>query len=271
MNTIQATNATSVQIFNSPQFGEIRTIEVQNHPYFIANDVASALGYAKPRNAVAQHVDKEDALKQGYPDKQGVIQDTIVINESGVYSLIFGSKLPQAKEFKRWVTSEVLPAIRKQGGYIATKQDDTPEEIMARALIVAQQTIDKHKQLLDAANQQNQQLQGENELLQSENHTLAPKAAYTDEVLQSTSTFTLTQVAHSLGLKSVHVLTDLLSKRGILYRQSGQWQPSAKVASKGYFSTRTAKFIRSDNSIGSSISTVVTEMGRAYLHTLLCS
>lgn len=84
----------AIQIFNNPEFGQIRTIEVGNNPYFVGNDVAIALGYAKPRNAIMQHVDKEDALKWGIPDNQGLIQDTTIINESGVYSLVFGSKLP---------------------------------------------------------------------------------------------------------------------------------------------------------------------------------
>ena len=122
----------AVQIFNNPNFGQIRTLEVNNQPYFVGNDIALALGYAKPRNAILQHVDNEDALKRGIPDNQGFMQDTTLINESGVYSLVFGSKLPTAKAFKRWVTSEVLPAIRKTGGYISTTPNDTPEEIMAR-------------------------------------------------------------------------------------------------------------------------------------------
>ena len=98
---------------------------------------------------------------------------------------------------------------------------------------------------------------------------MAPKAAYTDEVLQSTSTYTLTQIAHDLGLRSVHALTKVLMEKKILFRQSGQWQPTAKVAGKGYFDTRTAKFVKSDNTIGTSLSTVITEEGRLFLHNLI--
>jgi prophage antirepressor-like protein len=103
--------------FKNEDFGEIRTMLVDGVPYFVGRDVALALGYAKPRNAILQHVDNEDALKQGIPDSQGFIQQTTLINESGVYSLIFGSKLETAKSFKKWVTSEVLPSIRKSGSY----------------------------------------------------------------------------------------------------------------------------------------------------------
>jgi prophage antirepressor-like protein len=114
--------------FKNEDFGEIRTMLVDGVPYFVGRDVALALGYAKPRNAILQHVDNEDALKQGIPDSQGLIQQTTLINESGVYSLIFSSKLETAKSFKKWVTSEVLPSIRKSGSYsvIPSYQIDDP-------------------------------------------------------------------------------------------------------------------------------------------------
>lgn len=105
-----------IQIFNNPEFGEIRTVVIDGEPWFVGNDVARALGYAKPRNAIATHVDEEDALKQGTLTNGGE-QSALVINESGLYSLIFGSKLESAKKFKKWVTSEVLPSIRKTGAY----------------------------------------------------------------------------------------------------------------------------------------------------------
>lgn len=117
MSNNQKMQATSLQEFQNSQFGTVRTVQVDNQPYFVGRDVAIALGYAKPENALSQHVDNEDTLKQGIPDRQGVIQKTTLINESGLYALVFGSKLPSAKQFKRWVTSEVLPTIRRTGGY----------------------------------------------------------------------------------------------------------------------------------------------------------
>lgn len=110
---------TSIQIFKNPEFGEIRTVEISNEPYFVGKDVATALGYAKPENAISSHVSEEDktsTLIQG--SGSNYKSKTILINESGLYSLIFGSKLESAKKFKRWVTSEVLPTIRKTGGYV---------------------------------------------------------------------------------------------------------------------------------------------------------
>ncbi|HEM5132698.1 TPA: ORF6C domain-containing protein [Streptococcus suis] len=103
---------------------EVRTVTINNEPWFVGKDVADILGYSKSRNAIALHVDEDDALKQGITDNLGRMQETIIINESGLYSLILSSKLPQAKEFKRWVTSEVLPQIRQQGAYVPENLSD---------------------------------------------------------------------------------------------------------------------------------------------------
>jgi prophage antirepressor-like protein len=106
-----------LQIFNNPDFGEIRVIDINGEGWFVGRDVAMVLGYAKPQNAIAAHVDIEDTLKRGVLDSNGKTQQTTLINESGVYALIILSELPSAKKFKRWVTSEVLPSIRRTGGY----------------------------------------------------------------------------------------------------------------------------------------------------------
>lgn len=116
-----------LQIFNSKEFGDIRTVTIDNEPWFVGKDVATALGYAKPLNALSTHVEKDDSLKQGITDSLGREQETTFINESGLYALIFGSKLDSAKRFKRWVTSEVLPAIRKTGSY---QKPLTPQEML---------------------------------------------------------------------------------------------------------------------------------------------
>jgi prophage antirepressor-like protein len=108
---------TDIQIFKNENFGEVRVTEVNGQPYFVGSDVAKALGYKKPYEAITQHVDNQDTVKRGISDNQGVPHEYVLVNESGMYSLIFGSKLESAKEFKRWVTSEVLPSIRKTGVY----------------------------------------------------------------------------------------------------------------------------------------------------------
>lgn len=107
----------NLTVFNNKDFGQVRSIVIKGEPWFVANDICSALGYEKARNAVAQHVDKDDALKRGVTDRLGRVQETLTVNESGLYALIFGSKLDSAKAFKKWVTLEVLPSIRKTGKY----------------------------------------------------------------------------------------------------------------------------------------------------------
>ena len=119
-----------ITIFNNPEFGDVRTIMIDGEPWFVGKDVANALGYARERDAIANHVDKDDAVKHGVADSIGREQKTTIINESGLYSLIFGSKLETAKKFKKWVTSEVLPQLRKTGSYGIPKLPQTPMELL---------------------------------------------------------------------------------------------------------------------------------------------
>ena len=141
------TAAPEVTVFKNlvhPEFGELRTVEIDGEPWFVGKDVAVALGYKKPENAIANHVSDEDktsTLIQG--SGSNYKSKATIINESGLYSLILSSKLPSAKEFKHWVTSEVLPSIRKNGAYIQNQENMTPAEIVARGLIAAQKIIEE--------------------------------------------------------------------------------------------------------------------------------
>ena len=140
------TAAPEVTVFKNlvhPEFGELRTIEIDGEPWFVGKDVAAALGYNEPHKAIQRHVDKDDGMKRPITDSTGRRQETWLINESGLYSLILSSKLPSAKEFKHWVTSEVLPSIRKNGAYIRNQENMTPAEIVARGLIAAQKIIEE--------------------------------------------------------------------------------------------------------------------------------
>lgn len=148
------TAAPEVTVFKNlihPEFGELRTVEIDGEPWFVGKDVATALGYADATKAVRNHVEKEDKImgvQNGSPsirDNFGRIQYPTWINESGLYSLILSSKLPSAKEFKHWVTSEVLPSIRKNGAYIRNQENMTPAEIVARGLIAAQKIIEERE------------------------------------------------------------------------------------------------------------------------------
>ena len=147
-NTTLTTNTTPLQLFTNSQFGNLRTLVIDNEPWFVGKDVASALGYSKERNALDRHVDKDDALKRGITDSMGRTQQMTIINESGLYSLILSSKLPTAKQFKHWVTAEVLPAIRKTGGYIAGEKDMTDEELICKALILVNKKVEERNEVI---------------------------------------------------------------------------------------------------------------------------
>ena len=195
---------TEIKIFTSDIFGEIRTCQVNNQIMFVGKDVATALGYAKPQNALATHVDKED--KSTAPI-QGTAYETRVtlINESGLYALILSSKLPQAKAFKRWVTSEVLPQIRKTGGYIPTKDAQgrqlSNEEIIHRADAIVGRTL---------------------RMLNEE----------------AEDTLTATQVAKTFNMK-VYDFNAVLRDMGIQYRRGGHWNISDDLADRGLTALRT--------------------------------
>ena len=141
-------------VFNNDEFGNIRTVILNNNPWFVGKDVAECLGYTNSKKAIRDHVDDEDKIMgernvtPSITDKLGRVQYPVFINESGLYALIFGSKLDKAKEFKHWVTSEVLPQIRKTGGYIPIKKDDDDLTIMAKALNIMQNTLAQKDELL---------------------------------------------------------------------------------------------------------------------------
>jgi len=142
-----------LQIFNNPEFGEVRIVDIDGEGWFVGRDIATALGYAKPYDAVVRHVDAEDTLKRGIPSRGGE-QQTTLINESGMYALIIMSELPSAKKFKRWVTAEVLPAIRKQGGYNLPQLTQAEMMLqMARNTVELERKLEAQGQLLEIQDQ----------------------------------------------------------------------------------------------------------------------
>lgn len=244
-----------LQIFNSEEFGDIRTVTINNEPWFVGKDVATALGYAKPLNALSAHVEKDDSLKQGITDSLGREQETIFINESGLYALIFGSKLESAKRFKHWVTSEVLPAIRKNGSYQLAPQG---EELLALAVIEAKKTIDSLKDQCKFLGEQ----AVENQKLISE---LQPKANYVDKILQSKSLVTITQIAKDYGL-SGRKMNQILKELKIQYKVGGQWVLYSKHQNNGYVHSRTIDITRADGRADVTMQTEWTQKGRLFLY-----
>ena len=237
-----------IQIFQNQEFGAIRTLSnEQGEPMFCAKDVAEALGYKLARKAVQDHVDRDDVLKRNLIDSLGRKQQAIFINESGLYSLILSSKLDSARRFKHWVTSEVLPSIRKQGGYMMVRPDESNEVILARALQIMQ----------DALQRRDEQIA-----------QLQPKADYADHVLDSISCFTVTQIAKELGMTG-HDLNMLLCSHKIQYPQSGQYLLYANYARQGLAKNRNYQYYTADGELVTKTFLVWTERGRDFIHRLL--
>mgnify|MGYP000575222768 FL=1 len=195
-----------IRIFKSEEFGEIRTVEIGGEPWFVGKDVAETLGYERPTKAVSDHVDSEDRDEVPIQDPIGRMQNTAIINESGLYSLILSSKLPSAKAFKRWVTSEVLPSIRKHGGYINGQAEMSPEELMAKALQVAQKTLEEREARIGV-------LAAENSALTVEKQILKPKADYFDELVDRNLLTNFRETAKQLSIKQNDFVKFLLEKK----------------------------------------------------------
>ena len=237
-----------IKIFQNQEFGAIRTMSnEQGEVMFCGRDVAVALGYKKPLDAIAHHVDSEDSVKHGLLDNRGCKQKTIFINESGLYALILSSKLESARRFKHWVTSEVLPSIRKQGGYMVAQAGETDEEVLARALQIMQAAV---------------------QVRDEEIARLKPRADYADEVLDSITCITTTQLAKELGM-TAQELNRRLCALHIQYWQSGQYMLYAEYARMGLAKSRTHKRILKHGMVISEIYLVWTERGREFIHQLL--
>lgn len=239
-----------LKTFNNPDFGTIRTLELNNEPWFVGKDVAEVLGYSNPNDALKKRVDAED---KGVAkcDTLGGAQDLTIINESGLYSLILSSKLPTAKKFKRWVTSEVLPSIRKTGGYIAGQETMSAEELMAKALMVAQQTLARREAELSRKT--------------VEAAIMQPKADYFDELVERNTLTNFRETAKQLGVKQKVFVTFLLDRKFIYRDKRGKLLPTAGK-STGLFEVKECY---NDKTQWAGTQTLVTPKGRETFR-LLC-
>lgn len=199
-----------LKIFTNPDFGEVRTLEENGTVLFCGSDVAVALGYAKPRNAIGTHC--KGALKRGILTAGGN-QEMTFIPEGDVYRLIARSKLPGAEQFERWVFDEVLPSIRKNGGYIAGQESMTAEELMAKALLVAKKTIEEKEAELSRK--------------QVENAIMAPKADYFDELVERNTLTNFRETAKQLGVKQKAFISFLMERKFIYRDKRGKLLPYA--------------------------------------------
>ena len=244
-----------IQIFNNPQFGEVRAVTIDNEPWFVGKDVAERLGYSNPRKALADHVDGDD---KGVTkcDTLGGMQELTVINESGLYSLILSSKLPNSKKFKHWVTSEVLPKIRKYGLYAIDDLIANPDLGIA-ALNALKEEREKNKKLEEKAMIQSQQIS-----------EMIPKASYYDVVLNCKDLVSIGSIAKDYGW-SAKKMNKILHEKGIQFKQGEIWLLYQKYAEKGYTSTKTHTFPATDGTIHTKVHTYWTQKGRLFIYDLL--
>lgn len=244
-----------IKVFNSPQFGNIRTTGNVDNPLFCLADVCKAVGLTT--NGVSRRLQDDVISNHPICDSLGRTQQAIFVNEDGLYDVILDSRKPEARSFRKWITSDVLPSIRKTGGYIATTQEDTPELIMARALQIAQATIDRHKKQLEQANERIA-LQGEQ--LKSQ----APKVDYYDQVLQSEGTMTTGQVAACFGMSAI-ALNKRLCAIDMQYKQSGMYFLKHPYSSYHLSDVRTYPYNKADGTIGTKQYLVWNERGKQFL------
>lgn len=242
-----------LKIFNSPEFGQIRTVSINNEPWFVGNDVATSLGYSNTRDALAKHVDGEDKNTVAIRDGIGNPNKT-VINESGIYSLVFSSKLPTAKRFKHWVTSEVLPAIRKHGGYL------TPETL-EEALLNPDTLIRLATELKD---ERTRREQAEQQIEQDR-----PKVLFAGAVSASHTSILIGDLAKLLKQNGYdtgqHRLFRQLRNEGFLMKNgSSRNMPTQRAMERGLFEVKETTINNPDGTIRITKTPKVTGKGQVY-------
>lgn len=251
-----------LQIFNNPEFGEIRTIEKDGEPWFVGKDVAAALGYERPTKAILDHVDDEDKDEVPIQDSIGRSQNTPIINESGLYSLVLSSKLPTAKKFKRWITSEVIPSIRKHGAYM------TPDKL--EEVLLKPDTLIQLAQNLKAEQEKRRALEAKVE-------TDKPKVLFADSVEAAKTSILIGELAKLLKQNGINIgqnrLFQWLRQNGYLIRRQGSDynMPTQRAMEMGLFEIKETTITHSDRHIHVSKTPKVTGKGQVYFVNLFVS
>ena len=245
---------TKIQVFNNQEFGEIRAVDLNGEPWFVGKDIAERLGYVNPNEAITDHVDDEDKLNSKTLSSFNLNigqRGGWLINESGLYSLVLSSKLPGAKRFKRWVTSEVLPSIRRNGGYIDGQETMSAEELMAKALVVAQQTLAAREVRIAQ--------------LTTQNTIMLPKAEYFDQLVERNTLTNFRETAKELNLPPKKFVQFLLDKKYLYRDKKGKLLPFEN-RNDGLFEVKECV---NDKTQWSGTQTLVTPKGRETFR-LLC-
>lgn len=264
----------AIQIFSNPQFGEIRTAGTADNPMFCLVDVCSAIGIANARN-VKTRLDEDDVRLVDTTDNLGRTQQVTFVTESGLYDVIIRSDNESAKPFRKWVTGEVLPSIRKTGGYIAATNDMTDEEIMAKALLVAKSTIERRDQRIKELETANKQQQAQLEQascqiveMSKDIDEMRPKAEYYDMLLNNKSTVLTTQIAQDYGMTAI-AFNKVLSDLGIQRKVAGQWILYTQYIKKGYMQSKPITITRRSGMKEVKYNSEWTQSGRIFLYDIL--
>lgn len=237
-----------LQIFKNEKFGEVRTMSIDGEPWFMGKEIAEILGYSNTPKAIRDHIDVEDKMTERIV-LSGQNREVVFINESGLYSLILRSKLESAKEFKHWVTSEVLPSIRKHGGYITGQEHMTGEELLARAVKYANSKIEE---------------------LESKVEVMKPKAIFADAVSTSKTSILIGDLAKLLKQNGIDMgqkrLFDWMRNNGYLIKQKGASynRPTQRSMEMGLFEVKESSFVHPDGHTGITMTTKVTGKGQVY-------
>jgi prophage antirepressor-like protein len=240
----------NIQIFKNSRFGEVRVAEIEGKTYFVGSDVARALGYSNPYDAIIRHCKSDGVVNHEVIDSIGRKQNAKFINEGNIYRLAAKSELPGSEEFESWIFDEVLPSIRKTGGYMSSTPDDTEESIMARALVIAQSTIERNRM----------QLQQANATIMEQ----APKVEYYERCIESKGYLTVNMIAAELGISSIK-LNKLLCDWCVQYRQTDCYFLYSEYRGNGYTAHRPHAHL---NSLGIMVTTqhmYWTEAGKKFI------
>ena len=246
-----------LQVFNNPEFGEIRTIEIDGEPWFVGKDVALALGYEKPTDAVRKRIDDEDRGVSKIETPSGT-QEMAVINESGLYSLVLSSKLSSAKKFKRWITHEVIPSIRRHGAYM------TPQTL--EQALLSPDFLMQLAQRLKEEQQARKEAEYNAHLLDLDNRRMQPKADYFDALVEKNLLTSFRETAKMFHVEEKDMIRFLLDNRYLYRSQSGKLLPYATRPDNGLFEVKEAYDPKSG---WRGIQTYVTPRGRETLRLLL--
>lgn len=257
-------------IFNNEEFGQVRTLIINDEPCFVGKDVASALGYKKITEALQTNVDEMDSTLMGIIDSMGRNQQTKVINESVLYALIFGSKLPSAKRFKHWVTSEVLPSIRKTGSYTLTNTDQKKANLLLSIYNGGQEGVLASRELtkieIDEATLPLKQKIEEKDIQITE---MKPKATYFDQVMQCKDLISITNIAKDYGWYGAK-LNNFLHEQKVQFKKGKKWYLYQEYANKGYTGTKTMLISNTDTGEDHAKTHMYwTQKGRLFIYALM--